>query len=74
MQAGKRKPLSWTLLWDIPIALGMGWIALGIGTFFKVQWEVTVSIGLAIAYLGPYMLDIVFARYLDSKSDGVIKR
>lgn len=72
VQAGKRKPFSWTLLWDVPIALGMGWIALGIGTFFKVQWEVTVSIGLAIAYLGPYVLDMLFARYLENKNVGII--
>lgn len=63
VQAGKRKPFSWVLLWDIPIALGTGWIALGLGTWLGVQWEVTVSLALANAYLGPYGIDRAFAAY-----------
>jgi len=65
VQAGKRKPLSWVLVWDIPIALGMGWIALGVGAYFKLPWEVTVSIGLTFSYLGPYGIDTTFAAYAD---------
>ena len=74
VQAGKRKPLSWALFWDVPIALGMGWIALGLGTWLHVAWEVTVSLALIIAYLGPYGLDTIVAKWADwkfgSKSNG----
>ena len=70
VQAGKRKPFTWALLWDVPIALGMGWIALGLGTWLHVQWEVTVSLALGIAYLGPYGIDSVFARWADKKFGG----
>lgn len=71
VQAGKRKPLSWTLFWDLPIAIGMGWIALGIGTYFTLKWEVTVSLALSISYLGPYCIDNLFIKVADffSKKD-----
>lgn len=63
VQLGKRKPFSWVLLWDIPVALCMGWIALGVATWLKIPWETTVSLALVAAYLGPYSLDIVFAKW-----------
>lgn len=65
VQRGQRKPFSWTMLWDIPIALGMGWISLGLGTWLNLQWEVTFSLALSIAYLGPYTIDRLFALYAD---------
>ena len=68
VQQGKRKPFSWVLFWDVPIALGMGWIALGLGTYLQVSWEVTISIALVIAYLGPYGIDTVFAAWSKDKT------
>lgn len=67
VQLGKRKPFSWTLLWDIPIALGMGWIALGIAQWFGLAWEPTVSISMAASYLGPYSIDTAFIKVMDWK-------
>lgn len=67
VQAGVRKPFSWALFWDLPIGLCMGWIALGIGTWLGARWEVTVSIGMATAYLGPYGIDTLFLRWTDWK-------
>ena len=65
VQAGKRKPVSWVLLWDVPIALGMGWVALGLASWLKVPWEVTISLALVAAYLGPYGIDTVFSKYAE---------
>jgi hypothetical protein len=67
VQTGKRKPFTWALFWDVPIALCMGWIALGIGTWLGAKWEVIVSIALVIAYLGPYGIDTLFAKWADFK-------
>lgn len=67
VQLGKRKPFSWVLLWDIPIALCMGWISLGIATWFKVPWDATVSLALVAAYLGPYSIDLLFTRWANFK-------
>ena len=67
VQMGKRKPLSWTLLWDLPIALGMGWIALGLASWLNVRHEVMISIALVVAYLGPYSIDSLFAKWSEWK-------
>lgn len=67
VQMGKCKPLTWALLWDLPIALGMGWIALGIASWLEVRHEVTISIALIVAYLGPYGIDSLFAKWSDYK-------
>lgn len=70
VQAGQRKPLSWALLWDLPIALGSGWFAYGIATYFGFLWEATISIAIAASYLGPYAIDTIFdkwANYIFSK-------
>lgn len=67
VQQGKRKPWSWILLWDIPIALGMGWIALGLGVWVHTPWEVTVSLSLIVSYLGPHFIDFGFAKWAEVK-------
>lgn len=63
VQKGARKPFSMVLLWDIPVAVFMGWVALGAATWLRVPWEPTVSIALIAAYLGPYGIDTLFAAY-----------
>lgn len=65
VQLGKRKPFTWVLFWDIPIALGMGWMALGLGVWLEVTFEVTISIALATSYLGPHIIDILFNKWSD---------
>lgn len=70
VQLGKRKPFSWVLLWDIPIALCMGWIAYGAGIVFKVPYEATVSLALVTSYLGPYSIDVLFTKWADWKFGG----
>ena len=67
VQLGKRKPFSWVLLWDIPVALCMGWIALGLASWVKIPWEATVSLALVSAYLGPYGIDTLFLRWSEYK-------
>lgn len=68
VQAGKRKPFSWALLWDIPIALGMGWVAYGITSIVsEMPWQGTISMAMIAAYLGPYGVDTVFSKWADSK-------
>lgn len=67
VQLGRRKPLTWALAWDLPIALGMGWIALGIATWLRMPQEVTVSIALVVAYLGPYAIDSLFMKWSEWK-------
>lgn len=65
VQLGKRKPFSWVLLWDIPVALCMGWVAYGLASLWKVPYEATVSFALIGSYLGPHILDMLFIRWID---------
>ena len=67
VQLGKRKPFSWVLLWDIPVALCMGWIAYGGGIWMNVPYEATVSLALIASYMGPYSIDALFIKWADFK-------
>lgn len=65
VQQGKRKPLSMALLFDIPIALAMGWVAYGICVWFSLGVEPTISAAIVASYLGPYSVDRIFAWWGD---------
>lgn len=67
VQLGKRKPFSWVLMWDIPVALSMGWVAYGAASLARIPWEATVSLALVASYLGPHTLDILFVKWADWK-------
>jgi hypothetical protein len=60
VQRGKRNPLTWTLLFDLPIGLGMGWTALGVGVWLGLPQQVSVSLGIAFGHLGPVAIDRAF--------------
>lgn len=75
VQQGKRKPFSVVLMVDIPIALGMAWISLGLSKWMNViDREPQVALAIVAAYIGTYGLDILFARWAEwkfgRKSDG----
>lgn len=67
VQAGKRKPFSWVLIWDLPIALGSGWASYGIAIYFKVPWEMQISAAIIASYLGPYAVDTLFEKWSNFK-------
>ncbi len=65
VQQGKRKPIGWVLLCDLPIALGMGWGVLGLCEWLGLTPQPTISLAIAAAYLGPWSIDVLFARIAD---------
>lgn len=65
VQRGKRKPIGWALLLDLPIAFGMGWGAYGVCVWAGLGSEPTVSAAIAVSYLGPYSIDRLFGRLAD---------
>lgn len=67
VQAGVRKPWSTALLWDIPIGLGMGWIALGGTTYLGLTQQASVSVAMIFSYLGPYTMDRLLTKWMDFK-------
>lgn len=60
VQQGKRKAWSWALLFDLPIALGMGWGVYGFCVWASLGAEPTVSAAIAASYLGPFAIDRAF--------------
>lgn len=71
VQKGKRKPWSWALLFDLPIAFGMGWAAYGGCVWGGVSAEPTIfSIAIAASYLGPYSVDRIFSKVADKYFGG----
>lgn len=61
VQDGKRKPWSWTLILDLPIALGMGWTVYGLCVWLDLALQPSISAAIAASYLGPYSVDRLFA-------------
>lgn len=57
VQEGKRKPISWLLFWDIPIALGMGWFMLGICVWAGAILPFAISMAIAGGHLGTWLID-----------------
>lgn len=70
VQQGKRKPLTWALIWDLPIALAMGWLIYGVCVWLKLAPEPTISAAIAASYLGPYSVDRLFLRWADRQGGG----
>jgi len=70
VQRGRRKPLSWALALDVPIALAMGWMAYGICVWFKLDMQPTITAAILSSYLGPFTLDRIFARAADKYFGG----
>ena len=58
-----RRPLGWGLLWELPVALGMGLIGVGLGDWLVLKAFPQYAVTIAIAYLGPRVIDYVLIRY-----------
>lgn len=67
VQMGKRKALSWALFFDLPIALGMGFIAHSLASYLGIAGDAEVMITISAGYLGPYIIDRVAAASFDWK-------
>lgn len=65
VQQGKRKPVTWALLFDLPVALAMGWGIYGLCVWLKLEPQPTISAAIASSYLGPYSLDRIFIAWLE---------
>jgi drug/metabolite transporter (DMT)-like permease len=59
VQALRRQPFSWHLLWELPIACGMGLIANALCEYMGFSRTVSVGVVVSISYLGPSFVEIV---------------
>ena len=64
VQTGNQKPWLWTLF-DMLIALGIGWIVLGLGEWLGVPVKATQSLAIIGGWGGPHLMDILIARSIE---------
>jgi hypothetical protein len=56
LQRGERKSLLWVAS-DLLIALGMGWIVLGIGQWLDLGTNTTQSLAIMAGWAGPQVIN-----------------
>ena len=57
-----RRPIGWSLLWELPVALGMGVIGKGVADWATLDGFLEYGLTIAVAYVGPRFVDLVVAR------------
>lgn len=55
----QRHPIGWSLLWELPLALGMGWIGLGVSEYLGLATNATYAMTISVSYTGPRLLDLL---------------
>jgi hypothetical protein len=51
------RPIGWSLLWEVPVAIGMGIIGKGIGDYFGLNDFPEYAVTIGTAYIGPRLID-----------------
>lgn len=64
VQAKRRPILSWDLLWELPLAVGMAMIGEGIGDYLELSRVMTTALVAALSYLGPRGAGVLIEKYL----------
>lgn len=57
------RPKGWQLLWEVPLAVGLGLVGISIAGFLETINSVSYGIIIAVAYLGPQIIDKVAEVY-----------
>jgi hypothetical protein len=66
VQMGHRRLMSINLIWEIPIAIGMARIGVAAADFVGMNTSsIRDSIVITVAYLGPRLLETIFAKASD---------
>lgn len=67
--AGASKPTGWSLLWEVPLAIGMGVVGKGVADFLRLDDFPEYAVTIAVSYIGPRVIDILAARYAANRAD-----
>lgn len=62
-----RRPSGWSLLWEVPLAIGLGVVGKGLADWLQLTGFPAYAVTIAVAYVGPRALDIALERYAASK-------
>lgn len=56
-----KRPIGWSLAWELPIAWAMGFLGLALGDFFSLtSWVASGGLSITLAYIGPRVIDMAF--------------
>ncbi len=65
VQLGRRQFWSASLLWELPVAVGTGFVGRGVADYLGLAgWQETAAI-VTVAYLGPGFVEAVVWRLVD---------
>ena len=68
LASSTKRPIGLCLLWEIPMAIGMGVVGKGIADAFTLTGFSNFAVIIAVSYTGPRLIDIALARYAEGKS------
>lgn len=67
VKAKRRKMFGPELLWELPTALGMGFVGEGLAGYFALESTARTAVIVALAYLGPRGAQALAERFIGSK-------
>ncbi|MCK8788295.1 hypothetical protein M0638_28490 [Roseomonas sp. NAR14] len=59
--SAQTRPLGWSLLWELPVAIGMGLIGRGVADILALHDFPAYACTIAVAYVGPRCIDLAVA-------------
>ena len=68
LASSARRPNGWALLWEIPLAIGMGVVGKGVADGMGLEGFKHYAVVIAVSYAGPRYLDLVLSRIAEGKS------
>lgn len=61
--AGSERPFwRWSMLWDIPTGVGLGWVGISTGEWLELPLALSITLGLLLSREGPEAADRLLAR------------
>lgn len=61
----QRRFWSWHLLWELPTALAIGFVADGVSEYLALDGRKALALIIVLAYLGPAGIESIVGRILD---------
>jgi hypothetical protein len=58
-----RRPFGWSLLWELPMAIGMGFLGKGVADYIGLTGFPSYALTIAVAYIGPRFIDLAIEKF-----------
>ncbi len=68
LASATRKPTGISLLWEVPLAIGLGVVGKGLADWLGLTGFPNYAMTIAVSYIGPRAIDIALDRYAAGKS------